>query len=151
MSMPVTRAPMRAAGMARLPVPQATSSTSIPARIGKREMKSSPSAAVYFATWPKSPADHAACMPRFNRSRFGGSGGVAFFVGSVIRVRHAKNVSRRGDNWRDDADRRGGHLGLGGLGGQTDQVSNRHAFAGSVKFARPPGVIRRAQFFGDFP
>ena len=41
MSMPVTRAPARAAGMARLPVPHATSSTDSPGRSASRAMNSS--------------------------------------------------------------------------------------------------------------
>src|SRR5579872_2165308 len=56
MSMPVTAAPLRAAGIARLPVPQATSSTRVPGPIGSRSTNSSAHRAVKRAIWPKSPA-----------------------------------------------------------------------------------------------
>jgi sugar lactone lactonase YvrE len=55
-SMPVTTAPARAAGMARLPVPHATSSTLVLGRIFRRATNASATASAIFATRPKSPA-----------------------------------------------------------------------------------------------
>ena len=55
MSIPVTRAPARAAGMARLPVPHATSSTDSPGRSASRAMNSSAPGAKLRAMGRKSP------------------------------------------------------------------------------------------------
>ena len=49
-SSPVTRAPARAAGIVALPVPQATSSTSIPGSSSERSTITSPTAAIFSAT-----------------------------------------------------------------------------------------------------
>src|SRR5262245_12164819 len=55
MSRPVVKHPRRAAMMARLPVPQAASSTFIPGRSSIRAMNCSAIGMINFATCPKSP------------------------------------------------------------------------------------------------
>jgi hypothetical protein len=55
MSTPVAAHPRRAEATARLPLPQATSSTRIPGRRGSRPMNSSATCMMVFATCPKSP------------------------------------------------------------------------------------------------
>ena len=49
-SSPVTLAPLRAAGIVALPVPQATSSTSIPGSSPERSTTTSPTPAIFSAT-----------------------------------------------------------------------------------------------------
>jgi hypothetical protein len=60
--------------MARLPVPQATSSTRIPASIGSRWTNAFASGAEYRAIWPKSPAIHVLRIMVFNASNPPGAG-----------------------------------------------------------------------------
>src|SRR6185295_17155743 len=55
MSIPLTQAPVCAAGMARLPVPHATSSTDSPGRSASRAMNSSAPGAKLRAMGRKSP------------------------------------------------------------------------------------------------
>src|SRR5438105_125944 len=56
MSTPITSAPRRAAGMAELPVPHATSSTFVPGRMPSEPTKSSSICSTVRAMTPKSPA-----------------------------------------------------------------------------------------------
>jgi hypothetical protein len=60
MSRPEVMQPRRAARMARLPVPQAASSTFIPGCNSSRAMKASASGMMYLATCPKSPLSQVA-------------------------------------------------------------------------------------------
>ena len=57
-SRPVTRAPARAAGIVALPVPQATSSTSMPGSRPERSTQTSPTSPMRSATEAKSPEPH---------------------------------------------------------------------------------------------
>ena len=81
-STPITAAPARAAGIAVLPVPQATSSRRVPGMRLSRATNSSSAASAYRAMTPKSPAIQVSRIFAFKATM----SGAVVPMGEIIRL-----------------------------------------------------------------